>query len=67
MAQTWSYCTSGSLSGGELGWVPEEVLLVEKGMQLQTAALQAAGKIGTALEMSRKRLKVSCDIMQVFP
>lgn len=67
MAQAWSYCTSGSLSGGELGWVPKEVLLIEKGMQLPTAALQAAGEIGTALEMSRKQMKVSCDIMQVFP
>lgn len=41
--------------------MPEAAVLVEKWMQLHRAAFQAIGEIGTTLEMSRKRIKVSCD------
>lgn len=47
--------------------MPREVVLVEKWMQLQTAASQAFGEVGTTLEMSRKRTKVAWDRMRVFP
>lgn len=47
--------------------MPREVVLVEKWIQLQPAASQAFGEVGTTLEMSRKRMKVAWDRMRVFP
>ena len=42
------------LSRGELGQGPEEVVWVEKLMQLQTSVFQTLGALGAVLQMSQR-------------